>query len=98
MWRLSDEEQGKTFEQTVRFVAPSGQSNPPKMIRFTVEQPIQRTIIQVGNLTASENGLWTLQVFINEAGTELPEQPVATYPLDINFMEIAPVTPSTEPS
>lgn len=98
LWAKEPVDDEKEFEQTVRFVSPSGKNHlalpggdPTLPVFF--KGKTHRVSITITTMPIGENGKWTLQLFIREKGTkDWPDEPLMTYPLHLNFtVEVKPI-------
>jgi hypothetical protein len=91
LWQRLDGEDGKILEQRLRLRSPSGKTtnaSTPQELNLSVETI--RSTVTIGQVPVSEVGTWEIQLFLNEKGQQIPEQPLATYPLQIRFKIVPP--------
>jgi|SRR6185369_9944508 len=92
MWEKEPADEGKEFEQTVRFLSPSGrnyfvkQGEADTPLAFTLKGQTHRVNATISVLPIGENGKWRLDLFLREKGQpDWPSEPVRSYPLHLDF-------------
>jgi hypothetical protein len=103
MWGKEPADGDKEFEQTIRFVSPTGKNHFGKSIEV---MPVQfkgrthRINLTVMTLPVGQNGDWTLQLFVREKGAaDWPTDPIRIYPIHLSFtVEVKAETETAAPS
>lgn len=85
IWQRVEGDNQREFIQTLRIVAPSGRIPMDAPQHFTMTEESHRIIAQFGQIPAGEPGNWEIQLFLHENGLQRPQEPIATYPLQIRF-------------
>lgn len=98
LWSQEPTDGDRVFEQLVKFISPSGKNHfasggADKPLALDFKGRTHRVTATVPGLPATENGEWTLQLFVRERGSEWPAEPIRTYPLTLKFtVEVVPAT------
>jgi hypothetical protein len=83
-WHRNSGDEGKTFLQNVRLIAPSGKLSMDSTMEMTMTKPTHRIMVRIEHFPV-ENGAWELQLFLTEKGQQKSGEPLATYPLIAEF-------------
>jgi hypothetical protein len=88
LWRVKDGDDGKTFEQMVRIIPPSGGKSlvGDAVSEWKFTGQTHRITMHIPGVPSSKSGEWAVQCFLREAGQDWPKSPVATYPLNIHVV------------
>ena len=85
MWYQESGDVGRKFEQVVALRSPSGKELIRATQGFELAKTTHRLYMRFPWFPV-ETGTWSIELFLHEMGTEIPVQPIATYPIKAKFV------------
>jgi hypothetical protein len=90
VWNRIEGDDANDFEQRITLISPSGQQVMDARSEFHMEKYTHRIVGKVGALPTTENGVWTIGLFLRsrltgaDAWPDWSSEPMASYPLAIH--------------
>lgn len=83
IWLRIPEDDGKTYEQRVTIVSPSGKEVGGTSYTFSLLNRTQQNIISGNQFPSAEAGEYDIQLWLREVGEENEWQRITSYPIEI---------------
>ena len=82
VWEREDDDEGKTFHQTLRVVKPDGTEDGEGELTFTFSERVHTNTMTANAFPAGQEGIHHIQLLVREEGVEGWNK-VASYPIEV---------------